>query len=442
MDKKEALKRIIVESQHSKVALISRDLKLPTDINKVVTLYGPRRCGKTYLFYQTIQGLLQEKVASKKVLYVNFEDKRILPFNKEDWEVLLDAYFELYPENINEKNYIFLDEIQETPLWEKFARRLSEKKNFQIFLTGSSSKLFAKEIATTLRGRTISYFLIPFSFREFLRAKKVRIEPHLEYSLSRHNIKKLFQEYLKFGGFPEVFDKEEPFKTQILQGYFDLIFYKDIVERYKIRNFGLMRDLMRYLLTNFSSLFSLTGYYNFLKSSGQKIGKDTLFDYLACLEDVNFVKLVPLFDFSLKKQMVNPKKVYCIDTGLINAVIPQFSENKGRFLENLAFLELLRRGEEVYYFKDNKANEVDFLIAKKGEPKQLIQVCSNLENPKVKEREVSPLIKAATRFNIRECVILTDDQKTEFAEGRLKVRVLPLWNWLLKLPEHKGRRNR
>lgn len=435
MNKKDVFKRIIVELQETTITLISRDLKLPTNINKVITLYGPRRCGKTYSFYQTMQKLRNRKIASQRILYINLEDERILPFHKEDWEILLDAYFELYPENLEKKNYLFLDEIQEAPLWEKFVRRLSEKGNFRIFLTGSSSKLFAREIVSTLRGRTLSYSLLPFSFREFLRAKGIKIEGHLEYSPSRHKTRHLFQEYLKFGGFPEVLDKEVLFKTQILQGYFDLIFYKDIVERYKIRNFSLMRNLMHYLLSNFSSLFSLTGYYNLLKSSGQKIGKDTLFEYLSWLEEANFVKLVPFFDFSLKKQMVNPKKIYSIDTGLISAVSSQFSENRGRYLENLVFLELLRRDKEIYYFKDSKKNEIDFLIVEKGKPKQLIQVCDNLKNPKVKEREIRALVSGATQFNIKECMILTEDQKTELVEGRLKIKVLPIWHWLLRLPQ-------
>jgi len=431
MDRKEIFKRIIMESHNRKISLIPRDLKLPIDLNKVVTLYGPRRCGKTYLFYQTIQQIRKKNITQERIFYVNFEDERILPFRKEDWEILLDAYFELYPENLNKKVYLFLDEVQEAPLWEKFVRRLSEKKDFQIFLTGSSAKLLSKEIAASLRGRTISYFLMPFSFKEFLNFKDFQIETHIQHSPLRHKAKKLFLEYLRFGGFPEVFDKKEPFKTQILQGYFELIFYRDIVERYKIRNFSLMKDLMRYLVSNFSSIFSLTGYYNFLKSSGQKIGKDTLFEYLSCLEDVNFVKQVPLFDFSLKKQTVNPKKVYGIDTGLINAVSFQFSENKGKYLENLTFLELLRRGKEIYYFKDRKGREVDFLLLEKKRPKQLIQVSADIEDPKTREREIGPLVNAAMQFNIKDCLILTGDQNTELKEGKLKIKVMPVWRWLL-----------
>ena len=431
MDKKDIFKKIIIEMQKIKVSFIQRQLKLPFDFKKVITLYGPRRCGKTYLFYQTIRELLDKGIPSNRVLYINFEDERILPFEKDDWELLLDTYFELYPENLTKKIYLFLDEVQEVPYWEKFVRRVSEKENYQIFLTGSSSKLFSTEIATALRGRTVSYFLMPFSFGEFLRFKNLELEKHFEYSSIRHKIKKLFWEYLQFGGFPEVIEKDELFKTQILQGYFELIFYKDIVERYKIRNFTLMKDLMRYLISHFSSLFSITGYYNFLKSSGLKIGKDTLFEYLSCLEEVNFIKLVPLFDFSLKRQMVNPKKIYCIDTGLINAVSFQFSENRGRYLENLVFLELLRQKKQIYYFRDNKDNEIDFLIAQDRKPIQLIQVVTSLKEQKAKEREVVPLISSAKELKVEQCLILTEDEKTEINAGKLKIKVLPVWSWLL-----------
>lgn len=432
MSKKDIFKRIIAESQKEKLDLIPRDLKIAADTGKVIALYGPRRCGKTYYFYQIMQELFAKNIPSDRMLYINFEDERILPFYKEDWELLLDAYFELYPENIHNKLYLFLDEVQETPLWEKFVRRLSERGNSYIFLTGSSSKLFSKEIATALRGRTLSFFLMPFSFKEFLRAKNFDMGRHAQYSSARHKVKKLFDEYIQFGGFPEVFCKEEPLKTQILQGYFELIFYRDIVERYKIRNFNLMKDMMRYLISHFSTLFSLTGYYNFLKSSSQKIGKDTLFEYLSWLEEINFVKLIPLFDFSLKKQMVNPKKVYCIDTGLISAVSSQFSENKGRYLENLVFLELLRQGKEIYYFKDNRGNEIDFFITHKGRPQQLIQVTADLDEPKVKEREIRALVSAANKFKIKQCVILTEGQRTEISAGKLKIKVMPIWPWLLE----------
>ena len=456
MDKKEAFKRVIIESQSLRPELISREVRLPTDLQKVITLYGPRRSGKTYLFYQTMLELEKVGVPAKKILYINFEDERILPFSKDDWEILLESFFELYPENVGEKMYLFLDEVQEAPYWDKFVRRMSEKNEFRIFLTGSSSKLFSKEIATSLRGRTISFFLTPFSFRETLSAKGLKTPAFVEHSRQRHLIKKEFSIYLKFGGFPETIEKEDPIKIRILQEYFELVFYRDIVERHKVRNYTLMKELMRYLVNNFASLFSMMGYYNLLKSSGQKTGKDTICEYVSWLEDVNFVKFVQFYDYSIKRRAVNPKKIYCIDTGLITAVAPQFSENKGRYLENTVYLELLRRGKEVFYWKDSAGREVDFLVAERGKPKQLIQATMSIEDNKVKERELTPLLAAAERFKIDDCLILTDDQSAEiFAEaspkgaagaspkgaaeaspkgtsGRLKIKVRPIWSWLLE----------
>lgn len=431
MSNKEIFKKIIRESQRFKPEVLSRDLRLPVDTNKTIALYGPRRSGKTYLFYQTIKQLINKGVNPDAILYVNFEDERILPFNRGDWEVLLESYYELYPENIGDRSYFFFDEVQETVLWDKFVRRLSEKGATHTFITGSSSKLLSKEIATSLRGRTLSYMMLPLSFAEFLRFKGQAIEKGVEYSEQRYKVRKLFNEYVQFGGFPETLHQDEPIKRQTLQGYFELTFYKDIVDRYQIRNFGLMKELMRYLITHFSSIFSVGGYYNYLKSTGQKIGKDTVYEYLSWLEEVNFVKMVPVFDYSLKRQTLHPKKLYCIDTGLITAVSLQFSENRGRYLENIVFLELLRQTKEIYYFKNREEKEIDFFITEKSKPSQLIQVTTDLTAPGVKEREVEILIKTSKEFNVSDCLILTDDQKDEIIREHVKIKVIPIWLWLL-----------
>lgn len=409
-------------------------MSLITNLAKVISLYGPRRCGKTTLFYQTIKVLQEAKVPAENILYFNFEDERILPFRKEDWDLLLEAHKELYPQTADQTVYLFLDEIQEADMWDKFVRRVSELGQYRLFLTGSSSKLMSREIATSLRGRTLSYFLTPFSFGEFLRFKKMKLGVHWEYSSQVYKIKQLFQEYLEFGGFPEVFQQPESLKIQILQGYFDLIFYKDIVERYRIRNLILLKELMRHLVTNFASLFSMTGYYKYLKSSGRKISKDAVGEYLAAMEDANFIKLIPLFDFSLKRQALNPKKAYCIDNGMITAASFQFTENRGRYLENLVFLELLRQGREIYYFKDAKGREVDFLITAKGRPRRLIQVCEALSNSRTRDREVDALISAATQLKVKELWILTADKKDQFRVGNHTIHLEPVWSWLLRKP--------
>jgi predicted AAA+ superfamily ATPase len=432
MDKKELFKRILLDTG-KRQDLTARALELPTEIRKVIALYGPRRCGKTSLFHQTIQKLLDRKVPLSRLLYIHFEDERIHPFSQEDWERLLESHHELYPESVGHRKYLFLDEVQEIPLWEKFVRRVSDSGEFQVFVTGSSSKLLSREIATSLRGRTLSYFLMPFSFREFLDFKNLKLPIHWEHSDLRHKIKSLFFEYLQFGGFPEILDKEESIKIRILQEYFDLIFYKDIVERHRLRNQALMRELMRYLLSNFASLFSIHGFYHFLKSKGQKISKNTLFEYLDCLEDVSFVKMIPVFDASFKKQQVNPKKAYSIDLGLVTASSFQFSENRGKYLENLVFLELWRRGgKEIYYFKTRNQKEVDFLLVENGKPRQLIQVTRHLDSPKTEQREMDSLVEASKELGIRDCLILTEDTLAEKTSEKIPIKIMPIWSWLLK----------
>lgn len=431
MDKKEIFKKIITEFRESAYSVFSRDLTLPRNTGKVVSLYGPRRSGKTYLFYRTIELLLKSGVSPEKVLYVNLEDERISPLSKEDGQLILDAYYELNPENIDGDKYFFFDEIQVLPMWEKFIRRLSERPDTDIFLTGSSSRLFSKEIATALRGRTLSYPLMPLSFGEVLSFKGIKRERHLFHSKARYKVQKLFNEYLRFGGFPEVLDKKLDIKTRILQEYFELIFYRDIVERYKIRNFTLMRELMRYMLSHFSSLFSVSAYYNMLKSAGFKIGKDTLFEYVSCLEDVGFVKTAALFDYSLKKQIVNPKKIYAVDAGLINAVSFQFSENKGRLLENIVFLELIRREKDVYYYRTKKGREVDFAVKRGRKISELIQVAQQLSRKNTKEREVTALSSAMDEQNLREGLILTENEEATIEIGQKRVKVIPVCKWLL-----------
>lgn len=432
MSRKDIFKKIILEQRESGFGLTPRSLRLPTNLDKAVAVYGPRRCGKTCLLRQTMAELAAAGSPPESSLYIDFEDERIAPLRKEDWELLLEAHSELFPDLAGTRIHLFLDEVQQAPSWDRFVRRMTGNPRMGIFLTGSSSKLLSAEIATALRGRTLSYFLMPFSFKEFLRFRRFEPGSHAEHAPSRHKAKRLFAEYLRFGGFPETFDKDESLKIRILQGYFDLIFYRDVVDRYKVRNLEALRSLMRHLLAAFSSPFSLGGFHNSLKSAGWKLGKDTVFEYLSYLEEANLVRMVSLFDYSAKRRLVNPRKVYCIDTGLVTAVSFQFSENKGRYLENLAFLELLRRGHSVHYYKDERGNEVDFLLADKGRPSQLIQACADLEDPKTRDRELRAIASAAERFGISEALILTEDDRDEFTAGRARVRAVPLWVWLLE----------
>lgn len=421
---KEILKKLIVLAQERDIKPIERDIAIPF-VGKISTIMGPRRAGKTYVIYQMINQLKGDK---DRILYINFEDERLLPIKKEELDLILDAYYELYPENKGKRLYLFFDEIQAVPYWEFFVRRLHEQENAELCITGSSSKLLSTEIATQLRGRTLTYSVFPYSFKEFLRAKGIVLERHFEYKDMRYKLKSLLSEYIEFGGFPEIADKDVPLKTKILQEYFELIFYKDLVERYKIRNFGAVKEMLLYLLNIFSASFSTNRYYKMLKSQGKKIGKNTLFTYISCISDINFVFMVPIYG-KVKEQFANPKKVYIVDTGLINAIAFKVSPDLGRLYENAVFLQLKRSGGEIYYWKNKY--ECDFLIKEDEKIKKAIQVCLSI-TPENKDREINGLIEAMAEFNLTEGLIITADFENEETMGGKKIICKPLWKWLLE----------
>lgn len=423
MTKKEMFKYIIKEFHEARLPeLYKRKLTIP-ETQKVISLIGLRRAGKTFYFYQLINNLIEDSINPSQILYINFEDDRILPLNVKELNTILEAYYELYPENTGETLYLFFDEIQNIDNWELFIRRVHDKKNARIYITGSSSKLLSKEIATSLRGRTLSYYLFPLSFKEFLRFRQVTLNKDFEYTDARFKVKKLFSEYLVGGGFPEVVLEAEELRQDILRNYFEMFIYRDLVERFSIRNTSLLKSLVKFLITNIGTTFSVNSFYRTIKKD-MPVGKDTLMEYLSYLEDINLVYLVPIFSYSLKKQQVNPRKVYCIDNGLRNAVSFMFSKDEGRLAENLVFLELKRRSKEPYYWKNK--GEVDFVIKDRDSSLTAINVSYTDE---IDERETKALLEFADEFSpkVKELILLTKD--LEKTEG--KIKIIPLWKWLI-----------
>jgi len=401
--------------------IITRELAIP-QTNKIISLVGSRRVGKTFYFYQLINNLLDKGVSKECILYINFEDDRLFPIKTGELNDLLEAYYELYPDLKKKKKYFFFDEIQNVKNWEIFVRRIVDKEKVEMYITGSSSKLLSKEIATSLRGRTLTFYLYPLSFKEFLKFKNIQVEKDISYSTKRFKIKYLFKEYLEYGAFPEVV-KSEKLKQDILSNYFEMVIYRDIVERFSIRNINLLKMLSKYLITNVSSRFSINSYYKSLKQE-TKVSKETILEYLSHLSDINLIHLVPIFSYSLKVQQVNPSKAYCIDTGLRNAVSLRFSEDEGRLAENVVFIELKRRGHEIFYWKNTK--EVDFVIKDKNNKIIAFNVSYTDE---IDEREITSLQEFKTKYSskIKDLIILTKD-----AEGKKgNITLIPLWKWLL-----------
>ncbi len=412
--------------------LVERDFDTSLiDSDKILSIYGPRRAGKTYLCYQIIERL-KEKFPKNNILYVNFEDERLYPLNGDELTKLLEAYYEVM-EPDDERIFMFLDEIQSIPYWEKWCRRIDERENkIKLVITGSSSKVMPSELSSSLRGRSLNHVVFPFSFKEFLRAKGSQYgfegKKDYYYTKKKSRFKKAFNEYMNYGGFPEiVLEEDEKMKGDILREYYSTIFYKDIIENFNVDNVEVLEDFIKMRIDNFGSLMSFTQSRNNLKSIGHRVGKTTLSKYFSYANKAFLLFEVERYEHSSKKRQRYPRKVYPIDTGLVNAVRFNFSEELGNALETLVFLELKRRGKTVYYSSGD--GECDFLIEEKGKLVEALQVTWSLQG--TEEREISGLIEGMEKHGIEKGLILTEDEKDVLDTGKGKVEVLPVWLWML-----------
>lgn len=424
---KQLFKKIITDFQESKIkSTIPRDMEIPLESGKVVSLVGVRRSGKTSLLYQIIESL-RERVDPATIVYVNFEDDRLFPLELAHLDVLMEAYFELYPHNQDRKVWLFLDEIQNVQNWELFVRRIYDTLNLEIFVTGSSSKLLVADISTALRGRTITYEVYPFSFREYLRYRGIKVNLHSSRSLSF--VANAFDDYILNGGFAETIAATPDIRTRILSDYADLIVYKDIVERHGIKNLALMKHLVKYCFTNMATSASMNKLYNDFKSQGFKLGKDTLFEYFSYLSDAYAVFSVPVFRNSVREEQRNPKKIYAVDNGFKSIFDTSLSPDYGRLYENAAFLHLRRQTREVYYFLQQQ--EVDFYSRIKGRP-IIANVCLDLNAPDKRKRELNGLTEAMKYFECDQSWLLTGSHEETVTHDGRTISMLPLWKWLVE----------
>ncbi|HEY5534278.1 MAG TPA: ATP-binding protein [Ignavibacteria bacterium] len=407
------LNQVIIDQEEifkRKEKLVEREIgKNFISSPKISVITGVRRCGKS-----TLMKLLSENY--ENYFYFNFEDERLLDFNHENFNDLLELAYELYGSKIDA---FFFDEIQNVTGWEKFVRRLfSEKK--KVYITGSNSKLLSSEFSTSLTGRYVKTELYPFSFKEFLKISDVELKTNLT-TANRAELKKYFNEYISIGGFPEVIKSKD--KNELSQLYQDVL-VKDLIVRFGIRDTKSFRELALYLLSNISSLYS---YNNLAKLLSIK-STNSVKNYIEFLEEAYLFLSVPKYEFFLKKQIVRNKKIYTIDTGIFNAVSFSFSENRGKLLENIVLLELKRNAKDVYYFKNIK--ECDFIVSKDNRLHSTIQVTEVL-NKSNQDREINGLIEAITDLKVKNGFILTYDQFDEFTIGKHKIKVLPIWYWII-----------
>jgi uncharacterized protein len=425
--KKDVWKRIIADSFEKNLSyVISRDLEVPFDLNKIISIVGVRRSGKTHFLFSLIQQL-RKRIDPRSTVYINFEDDRLFPLQLSDMDVFLKGYYELYPDLKDKLVYFFFDEIQNVPNWEKFLRRLYDTEKSRIFITGSSSTLMSKEIATSLRGRTVTFEVFPLSFREYLRFQNVPEYNHT--SQIEATIKNYLVEYINHGGFPETVGLKPEFITKVLHEYLELIMYRDVVERHGAQNTFLLRFLMKYCFVNLSSLLSYNKLFNDLRSQGLQLSKNTIYDYIGYLEDAYALFTVPMASKSVREEMRNPKKLYSVDHGFKGLLDSSFSTDTGHIYENMVFLELRKQIREIYYLKGKR--EVDFFFTDAGK-KNLINVCYDIEDPTTKKGEIQGLLEAMTTHGIHNSLLITAEVEDEIILGGKKIQIVPLWKWLIR----------
>lgn len=399
----------------------SRDIVIPVDIPKIVSLLGPRRSGKTYLLFHTIHQL-RRNIPKERLVYINFEDDRLFPLSLEDMDDLLRAYYELFPELKNEQVWFFFDEIQEVSNWEKFIRRIYDQENCRIYLTGSSSKLLSRELASVLRGRSISYEVLPLSFKEFVRFNEIDVNP----ATSRGELTLLhyLQKYLRQGGFPELVFLPEDVHLRIVNEYIDLLLYRDLTERFAIKHPHLIKYLLKHILVNLAKPLSVSKMCQDIKSQGYTVGKNTIYDYVSYMEDAFAIFKVEIWTQSIRKKAVNPGKRYAIDPAFRYAMSMQ--EDKGRVFENIVFLELRRRGIMPSYVQGKQ--EVDFF----WEGGKLINACYEYSSENTRERELNGLLEAMDQVKPEESLLITWDKYEDLIYKGKKIEVRPLWRFLLE----------
>ena len=417
----EALKRIIkeqrkeIERKFKNEEIIKREnidytkkfLKYPN----ILTILGVRRSGKS------IFSLLLSKQLKVNAAYINFDDERLIGLKTEDLNKILQAFYELY----GDVELIVLDEIQNIKGWELFANRLRRTK--KIIITGSNSKLLSGELSTHLTGRHIDFILHPFSFKETLG-----FSPDIYLTEDRAKVRRQLSAYIRGSGFPEF----RKFGSSIIVKIYEDIINKDCIMRHDIRDWSAFKELARYLISNFSSEFT----YSKLSKVFNIKDVHTARNYVSYIKEAFLIVILERFSPKLKQQAIAPKKVYASDHGFCNFVSFRLSKDIGKIFENIVCIELLRKKAvnnniEVYYWKDHQQSEVDFVVKQGLKIKQLIQVCYNLDNIKIREREIKALLKASKELKCKNLLIITSDKEEDETVENRKIKYIPLWKWLL-----------
>ncbi|MCK5583408.1 MAG: ATP-binding protein [Elusimicrobiales bacterium] len=414
---KTILKEIVMDQKNKKmpVDFVRRDIELKVKKDKgdhIVIISGIRRCGKSTL----LNSIRQEKKESD--YFLDFDDERLIDFSVNDFQLLYEVFLELF----GEQKVFYFDEIQNISGWERFIRRLHDNGN-KVYITGSNASMLSRELGTHLTGRFIEICLYPFSFTEFLKFKKFEYNHNLHLNTQEKiKLKRMFNEYLRLGGFPSYIKTED---NDYLKSLYESIIYRDIIVRYKLPQEKPLKEVVHYCASNIAKEIS----FNSMKDIAGIKSSTSIKEYFEYLENSFFVFLLNRFDYSLKKQIYFNKKVCFCDMAMANNIGFHFSEDFGRVLENIVFLQLQRQGKEIYFHKSKV--ECDFLVKEKNRIIMAIQVSRSLKNKETRDREIFGLIDAIKQYKLKSGLILTEDEEGDIKEGGYNIKIMPVWKWLL-----------
>jgi len=428
---KQQIAELVADSLTRDIPLpLTREVTVLRHPGKVSVLVGMRRTGKTWLCFSRMQELLLQGVERHQLLYLNFEDDRWSGLTAKDLKWIPECFYALHPENHRKTCYFFFDEIQLVPGWEPFVRRLLDSGSLELTITGSSAKLLSKEVGTSLRGRGLTTEVFPLSFREFCRFHGIDLtKERAPFGASlRANLQDAANQFRVTGGFPEVQTMNRTIRDATIQEYVSAVILRDVIERHSVSNGLALRSLVRHILQSPATLLSVNKFWQSLKSMGIAVTKSTLMDFLEHLNDAYLCSFSEIGDPSIRRRQVNPKKVYAVDNGLVNAFgLPSTSDN-GRQLENMIYMAIRAKGCHPDYWKTREGYEID-LVVEIGKKRTLIQACWSIENTETAAREIRALKSGMRELNVSNSLIITWDDPEREQDG---IRIVPYWKWAVE----------
>ena len=411
--------------------VIERDVKLPINRKKIITVPGVRRCGKSTMMEIAINDLVQESVPKENILWIGFDDERLINMSSDELDDIIVAYMEMFPDIPIKDVHMFFDEIQLIKNWEYFILRIYKSYCKNIYICGSNATMLSTELSSALRGYPLEHETYPLSFNEFCRFKKIATNRFLEQDKAR--LRNAFEMYNQSSAFPEiVLTTSQSEQLKLLHGYFNTMILRDLAEHYQITNTGVVRYFLKRIMANLTKPTSINAIYNDIKSQGLKVSKDDLYLWADYACNIFMFMRISKYDRSFIKERKSLDKFYCIDNGLRSAVLMPQSNDKGKNLENTVFLQLNRnrlQSDKISYYQGDA--ECDFVLQREEEVIQLIQVTWSIANDETREREIKGLLEASSATKCDNLLIITNDEKDTFQKAGKRIDVIPAWEWLL-----------